>query len=328
MNKSFLKILAAFSLLFFSASLASAADPVYRFGGNVVITEDVPADLIVGGGQVVVEGDVAGDLKAFGGKVTVNGDVAGDVLTAGGEVVINGVVEKNLQSYGGDIQLNGKVLGDADISGGAIRLGPKAKIQGNLQYGSPQNPKTFRDHVMGAVTNNPKKTRKLEKLPPAGFSPLRLIHRLLTGIIVGATVLVLMPKTSANLSKNIKESPLVNTVIGLIALPVIFVVAVLCTLLFALAWPISVALILGALVALVFCTIPVKLALGEAVDRRLVGWKLSPVKAYLLGLFCYVLVTQIPKLGGLVRVIAVLLGFGTVVRLVFEQVSLKKLPNI
>ncbi len=317
-----------FSIILLTALVSAAGDTITRFGGQVVIDEDITDDLIVAGGEVTVNGNVVGDVKAFGGQVTINGNVVGEVLVAGGNMNINGNITGDLNAYGGNVKLEGIVTGNAEIGGGNIEMGPDAKINGNLVFGSPQPPNTFKDKVVGSVLLSESEGNQMGWGASRIIGLARFIHRFFTSLFVGGIIIVVMRKLVKNLEASVRSSPIINLVLGVIAFPIIGFIGFLGTIILLFGWPITVALALGTTIVLMFCTIPVKVAIGKVIGSRIFKWKLKPFRAYLIGLFIYTIIVAIPFLGPLTRLFLGLLGFGTVFRMALGKNKVTKaLPN-
>ncbi|MFC2154390.1 polymer-forming cytoskeletal protein [Candidatus Altiarchaeota archaeon] len=328
MKKNYAAIgLIAFILIVFSSVACAEEDSTMRFGGDVLIDNDVPTDLVVAGGQVTVNGNVAGDVLAFGGQITINGNVGGEVNAFGGNVIINGNVKGDLTSYGGSVKLNGVVDGNAELGGGDISMGPDAQIKGDLTYGSPQPASTFEEYVAGTVTGEEQKQEEIDMDMGGGFGVIGFIHGLITAALVGLVLLYYFPKLAKQLGQDLRKAPITNTILGVVAFPIIGILFILGFIILLFGWPLSVALMAATIIALLFCTIPVKLVIGEIIGKKAFQKELTPLKAYLLGLLVYAIVVEIPLLGALIAIIAVLLGFGTIFRWALGKKTSKKLPQ-
>lgn len=297
-----------------------------RFGGNLVLDEDFATDVVAAGGQVTVNGNVDGTLIVFGGNVVVAGNVSDSVKAFGGNVELRGDVGGDLQAYGGSLFFDGVVAGDADLGAGDIRMGPEAKITGDLVYDSPQQATDFQDAVAGSITRSEEQPSAAPQQDEGGFSVAWFLHNLLTGAVAGFILLRLLPKWVSRLAKDVRNAPVMAGILGIMAFPIITLLVALGLLAALLGWQFSVALALGSVVVLLFCTIPVKLAVGEVVDERLLNKNLTPWKAYLVGLVLYTVISEIPVLGGIVSFLAVVIGFGAVVRAAIGEKWTQKLP--
>jgi hypothetical protein len=113
-------VIAALSMLFVGAGSASAATD------HVVIT----------GGAVVAPGQTAGDVIVIDGPVTIAGRATGDVV-----------------SVSGPIRLTGRVEGDLIAVSERAFLGPRARVGGDLRYGDERPVLAPGARVAGKISN-------------------------------------------------------------------------------------------------------------------------------------------------------------------------------
>lgn len=134
--------------------LGTVSKDVMVAGGTVVLNGASNANVMVAGGNINVSGNVAQDLRAVGGSVLINsqqiggellaagGDlniidsvhVTGDTYLAGGRVEVNGTIDGVVRIAGGEVTLNGIIGKDVVVRAKTLTLGPKAVINGNLNY--------------------------------------------------------------------------------------------------------------------------------------------------------------------------------------------------
>lgn len=111
-------------------------DDIRCAGGTIDIEGNVANDVLVFGGDVTIDRDaiVLGNLLVFGGRVRVIGDVKGKANVKAGQVDISGTIGKDLEVTCGQFSLTGQVSGSAAIGAEELFIGPKAQIDGNLNY--------------------------------------------------------------------------------------------------------------------------------------------------------------------------------------------------
>jgi hypothetical protein len=119
-SRAVLSVIAALLMVVFGAGSASAATD------HVVIT----------GGAVVAPGQTAGDVIVIDGPVTIAGDVTGDVV-----------------AVSGPIRLTGRVDGDVIAVSDRAVLGPRARVGGDLRYGDERPALAPGAKVAGEITN-------------------------------------------------------------------------------------------------------------------------------------------------------------------------------
>lgn len=280
-------------------------------GGNVIIRGTVTGDLRAFSGNVIIEGEVRGNVEAVGGNVRVAGDVGGDVTATGGNVVVaeNATVAGAFEAAAGSVTVDGTV-GEAQIGAGSIRVGPSAVVEGDLRYGgnltvadgATIRGETIRDESIAAGP-------QLPTVPWAGT-----LYGFLTNLLLGALLLLLVPRFSSRVAAYGVDSPLRAGGIGLLALllaPVIFVLLAIT--------------IVGIPIALLWLLAFLALAwIGSVYGAYLLGEGLLSLTeidsrwlALVLGLVVVALVTQVPIVGGLFGLLVFLLGLGALVGVLY-----------
>lgn len=83
---------------------------------------------------VEISAPVSGDLYAVGGTVTLRGDVAGDVLAAGGTVVVRGSVHGDVRIIGNDVRLESAIDGNVSIAARTLTLATGAHVGKHLSF--------------------------------------------------------------------------------------------------------------------------------------------------------------------------------------------------
>lgn len=112
----------------------------YAGGEDLLITENVPGDLVVGAGKLIVKGNVGGNVIAAGGAVQIDGNVAGDVLVSGGYVVVNGTIGGDLRVFAGNGYVNSpSVKGDLIVLSGRGGIAEGVTAGGLVFTGENEN---------------------------------------------------------------------------------------------------------------------------------------------------------------------------------------------
>jgi hypothetical protein len=326
------------------------ASDLYAFGGGVDVGADVSGDLIAGGGRVTVSHSVQGDLivgagsvtiggligksvRATGGAVTITGrvgrnaNVAGGTITitpeaviggsaqlAGGELHVAGRIGRKLRAAGAVVVLAGEVVNDVEIAGQEIEVLPTARIKGKLTYWSPREARIDpRAVISGRVTHNlPELPRQIARTGTALVTVSRGIF--MAGLTVIAIALFLIfPRFTVRASRTIGSDPLKSFGMGLLlfaAIPVLAIVSMITILGIPLGIIIfvcySIALLVGFVLAAFYLgDVGAQAFMGPNATKHLVR------VAFLVGaLGVLLLARQIPFIGAVVIVVAVLLGFG------------------
>jgi cytoskeletal protein CcmA (bactofilin family) len=306
-------------------------------GGQLDVTGRIAGDLIAAGGDVRVTGEIGDDARLAGGRVRLDGPVGDHVVAAGGSVTLGpgadvgrrawlsggtvtlaGRVRGPVRITAGDVVLDGRVDGPVEVSAGELRIGPGARIAGDLRYRAREAARiadgaridgTTRFEPYGYMVDRPEHGRG------DGFSLGGLLLFLASLTLAGGLLQAVFPAFCGVAIAELQARPLLALGVGalvtfaapvalvLLALPIVTLplslagLAVLPPLLFA-----------GYLVfALLAAERGAALLAGAAMRA---GWR--RVLALALALLVIGLLQEIPYLGTLVLLAAVLLGTGAI----------------
>jgi cytoskeletal protein CcmA (bactofilin family) len=264
-------VIAALLVLLFGAGSASAATD------HVVIT----------GGAVVGPGQTAGDVVVVDGPVTIAGHATGDVV-----------------AVSGPIRLNGRVDGDLIAVSDRALLGPRARVGGDLRYGDERPVLARGARVAGTVSK--------EDWADAGngwgwISGLAWwLAVTVSTLIVGVLLVWLAPGALYAAERAVRErlGATIGWGVGIaIAAPLLAVLA-LVTLV---GIPFGIALLLAAIPVLLVAYTTSAWMVGSRVLRNRSP---SPWVALLAGWGILRLLALIPVAGGLVGLVATVVGLG------------------
>lgn len=309
---------------------------LYLFAGTAQVDGTVDGDLTAFAGQVTVNGDVTGDLLVAGGTVTVNGDVTGDVRTAGGQVSLNGVIGEDLLVSGGQVTLagGGAVAGDAIASGGTLSIA--GTIEGSLEGSAGTYSRTGdiggSERVRVSTDADPERDDADAPAVPGGDRLADGLRHFVVLLILGGLLLWIMPRVIRGPTETLRTRPLLSLGGGFLAW-IGFVVLVIATVIVAILLAIVFGLVqLGALAAIEI--VAAMLALFSAsflfwlavafLADLVVGFTLARLVAPeapganpwrdlgLLagGVAVVVIVTSLPVIGGIAKLLVVLFGLG------------------
>jgi hypothetical protein len=301
-------------------------------GNNIRINQDIQGDLVLAGSLLEINGNVVDDFTGAGGEVIVNGNVSGNIIAAGGSVKVNGnvggdlvalggqiflskdsIVQGDILLGGGEVTLNGIVNGNGEISATTLRTGNDFRINGNLQVQAENYPPNLRDQVGGSlnVTQTNQTAEQYEGIA-RGFDILGFIVQLLAAIALGLVLIYLFPGFVRELTGFVRGSPLKAGLIGFLALIFLPVLAII-LLITVFGWNLSILIILILLLAMLIATIPVKLLAGELIYNRLFKKEAGRMLYYIIGAIVFAVLYAIPLVGGLIRLIALLIGLGAII---------------
>jgi hypothetical protein len=285
-----------------------------RFVGDVVVKSGAVApEVSTGAGNVAVHGRVKNDVTAGMGNVYVDGEVGGDIEAGYGHVKIEGPVGGDVRAEVGDVYVNAPVGGDVDVGRGDVVLGPRAAIDGDLEFGSGKFTGD-EDAVEGAMIS--RGGPDFDEHDILGF--VGWIFASLAFAACTVLAAVLAPRPLAAAARRAEESPGRSFVYGLVSLPVFFV---LCVVLAVSIVGIPLLLLLApAYLALLFCgALVAAFFLGSRVLLVTGRYRVGNALAAVVGAMILAAATLIPILGDLLLYALALLGTGAVILALFSR---------
>jgi cytoskeletal protein CcmA (bactofilin family) len=320
----------------------------FRTGSEVIVGQDetISDDLYASGGRVQIAGAVNGDAIAAGGEVGVDGTVNQDVLVAGGQVRIAGEVAGDVRAAGGRVTLEGLIAEDVLVTGGQIVIARGAEIGGDLIFSGGEM--TLDGTVDGDVIGNAddyrrdgsvggreevEAGREEVRTPTVGDRVLGGIRRYVAVLVIGALLLWLVPRLLEGAAAETRARPLPSLGVGalgavgwILAIVVIILAAVLLSLALGLAGlgSLVATAVVGAVLAIAVLSFSFTLVVAFVADALvgLVSGRLllrsddggswpARFAALALGAALIVLFTALPAIGGVIKLLVVLLGLGS-----------------
>lgn len=318
------------ALLLSCLALASAAfaeeaviSRTIRVGGNVDISEPVDGALKVVGGQVTINAPVEGSVQVAGGSVDIGPSavISGIASIAGGSITVNGSIKEDLRAAGGHVKVNGPVGGDVSVAAGTLELGPQARIAGKLTFHGEELRRDPAAQVVGGVEHaRARWHRHYSRLAAERFTHGWIRTAVL--MIFAALVAAALPGPSQRMAQELRERPWLTPLLGLVALITIPIMAVL-LMITIIGIPIGILALIGyiALLLLGYVWLAVVVG-GMLLDRvrpetaALTAWRMG---AAVLAMLVLAILARVPFIGGLVAFVALIVGVGMIVTVVFRQ---------
>ena len=286
---------------------------ILGFAQDIIIRGKALSGFRGGGQSLQVRGLVEGDIIYGGGYLVISPGavVRGNIYTGCGELVVDGEVSGNIKGEIGSLVVGGLVTGEVDAEVETIKFTDNGRIEGDLYYRADEPVKgDFRDRVGGDVV-----FEQSEKIETAfcNLGWLWKIFLLITALVTGI-ILALAFKTKIRETFDaVREAPwktLLAGLIGFIAIPIaaIITIALLITI------PVGLTLAGLYLIFLYLGWILGGIFLGVLIlDLRNTGSP-SLILSALLGIIALSIIAWLPFIGGLVCLIAFILGMGVILR--------------
>jgi len=337
----------------------------FATGDTVTISGTVNGDAYVAAGTVNIEGNINGDLIAAGGMINLKGNVKNDARVAGGEVIVSSQIDGNLTALGGSVNItSGANIGGGLVSGsgnlsvfapvgkgatlgsgnvtlgssiggdvtagvGQLTLTPNAKISGDLTYWSNSDAQIQPGaQILGQATHNIPQ-RMAKEQPKKIFASVSITFRIISfisALIIGFLLIKFLPTFTKNTREIIDKRFLTSLGIGflsIILVPIIFIISIL----LVVTIPLGLILLAAFLIELYLAKIFVALWVGKKILERL-DRKTGDFLTFLLGMFVIYIITLIPFIGWLVRLLVVLTGIGAILLLKFNLYKQLRTKNL
>ena len=291
---------------------------VFAAGGTVDVSGNVGQDVLIAGGSLNIRGAKIGDgLTMAGGNIFVSNDasVSGGLIFGGGNVNIDSPINRGVVGGGGMVNLNNRVGKSAYIGAGNLNLGSGAIINGDLVFSGENDP------VLAEGASVAGQISKIwpEKMTEAGRAGreaaeggLKLGFKLwsyLAALLTGTVLLWLLRPAVLALAAQMKINPgrnwLVGMVIMILALPVLFLIA-----LSAFGIPLAVIVLMLFLIDIYVAQIFAGVLAGEWITKKLNRPDMHYLAVFAIGLLAYQLAAGIPYIGWMVKYAALTIFLG------------------
>ncbi|MAG29152.1 hypothetical protein CL632_03355 [bacterium] len=278
------------------------ARDVMAFGGIVDINNPVTQDVLAAGGTVLIQDSVGGDVRALANKIIIDAPVEGNVAVVGNNIEITpkANISGLLWVRGDNVVMNGNIAGDANIK--AKSFEQNGIISGEL--------------IHEEISSS--------QAPTNAFAWFFSLTSFFGMLVVGLVLVSIWPKTVRRAITQSIKNPTHDILWGLgilVATPIAIIV-----LMFTIIG-IPLAFILGAglLVSLYLAKIMVGIILGTyifgAIRGREIASKYSLLATMVLGVIVLWLVTGIPGIGWILKLLAMIWGLGLLVNLKLNTIK-------
>ncbi|AOT69991.1 polymer-forming cytoskeletal protein [Geosporobacter ferrireducens] len=305
---------------------------IYAAGSEFENGGEVTGDIILAAMNSKIGGKINGNLRLASNRTELTGEIGknitalteslllaeegavdGNINVFASRVILNGIVGGDVRAASRRLEINGEIKGDVTASAEELYFGPNGKIQGNLTYTSEQEISIPEGAVTGHVEYRlpePRRNRSqsMENLQK-GWKYLHLIRKgvgMLAYLLIGFLSVYLFDKFMKNSAITMEEKPWHSVGIGLTALIVIPIAAVL-MMFTVIGIPLGILSLILYGILLYLARLPVGLWIG----RKILKNEEKSLLPMLLGLVILLLISYIPYIGRFISFAVLLFGIGT-----------------
>jgi cytoskeletal protein CcmA (bactofilin family) len=201
-------------------------------GGSVEVDMDIGGDAEFAAGYVRYEGVIEGNLDTAVGALELleSSTVNGSADLTGQNITLRGRILGNLDALAEEVIISGRIDGNIDIEAEHLVIEPGAIINGRIEYSGPNPAEISPDAVMA---NDIEYTFRELDFDWDGdqFDGVNIDFDILPGgeffavagvgfaLLLGLIALLLMPLGVARLSRKFRRQPLLAPLLGLLLLP-------------------------------------------------------------------------------------------------------------
>jgi hypothetical protein len=296
----------AFAFEMISGDLVLINEPVddMIFGSAGIIEINAPVrGAIIAAGSVYINAPIYGDVSVIAGEVIVNSEIYGNLAVAGGKVMVKGHVDQNAFIVGANILFypNATVGKDIFVAGGSVKnegaiLGSLTLSSGDLINEGYVGELDIQENAMAARLDM--LSNAINILLMSGF------------LILGIFLLFIFPSSYRGADKEIRKSPLKVTLIGFLmifASPFVILLFLMSLIGIPLAFILGVSFLISMMAALFF----VAYSIGHYM-MDLHGIHIGGVWGFILGLLALNLLFRLPYIGGILVLLTLCLGAGSI----------------
>ncbi len=306
---------------------------IFLWGQSVTLAGRVGHNAFFGAQTGTVAGHVEGDVFAWAGGITVSGEIDGDLYVGtGGATIMEGAeIHGNLLCFCGSLNMDGSVggallgsAGGASISGtvyaidmevGQLTLTETAVVLGDITYESNDEAEIADTAQIGGQLNWNREVEsddedEADEAPGFSFWSIGWkIWAYLSNLIVGAVFLLLGGSAARAPAARLRSAPAPGLGFGFVV-TVVFPVACLVAIALIVTLPLGIlGLMIFALAAFIARLVTAQFV-GDWLLGRLGSAGSSEYLSLAAGLLLLFVVAEIPYVGFLIRMVAIILGIG------------------
>lgn len=297
--------------------LGTVNGDVYVAGGKVIINGVINGDVLVAGGVVTIGGLVTNDVRAAGGEVRIVGSIGKNVTVAGGTVLATpeSVIGGNILAFGGNIDISGTVSGNINAYTETFTLN-QAAVGGDVNYWSDREAlvtgnSSVSGQLMRHEADKQKSISEGAKSVGMAWDVFSTVSSMLITLILGLLVIRFIPRYTKRSNEIMQKEFGKSLFRGFLAFTIIPVVLVLIAVTI-LGLPLAIFGTIGFALYLYIVRIYAIVAIGSY-TFRLAKNTGTLTKSFIVGLLIYYLLTLIPVVGLIVKIVVLIAALGAAV---------------
>lgn len=302
------------------------AGDVIAVGSIIRITGEVGGSVRVAGSAIEINGEVKHNIWAVGSTVAINEDasVGWDVFSAGASVEIRGPVERSVWLAGASLVIDNKIGKDVNVAidqEGQLTLSPQAEVGGQVVYKAAKDEQLVQNEgavVTGEIIRkdlNVPNEKDLEQFFGTAYVMFK-IFTLFSLLLIGLVYVTLVPKATLMIKDEMIKNPLPSLGYGFVYL-VLMPIVILALFITIIGIPLALILIpiyvISLIIAKVFAAFVIGVMILDKATKN--KYKKSLVWPLVLGLVVFVIVTSIPVIGWIAKLLLVLWALGGLIKI-------------
>lgn len=299
---------------------------VYLLGEIVnVASSEVDGNLFVLGTNVTINSNINGSIYVLGNNITISGKSNDIYAFAENIAITENTTCRDLKVFANNVNVAGIINRDLYALSGQVEIAETGEVKGILSTATEVQGNTAKVNEIKIIEDMTKDFEKSEEQiqeigesVAKGISIFFFISAEMTGLIIIAIIVIFTSKKKIQIS-NLKENGLMDTVYGLVyfGLAIGIIIALMLSII-----GIPVSILISLVLWFIFWKITIPVASIEIAKAILKTETKSKVLVWLIAFVVFTLANLanfIPTVGGLIKGIISLYGFGYMIRSIVRK---------
>lgn len=315
---------------------------VFAFAQEVNIENEINGSIYTGGSEININTKNCRSLWAFCSALKVDANIDNNLLFFGGQLKTEktNLIKKDLFAFGGEINIDGEVrrrvkgkmggfnlrgkIGSANIEANSVNIKSGSTVMGDLLIKGIQEPNIDPDAKILGRTDYQKIDKKESKHRKGSFVRTIKTVFFISKLIIGIILIALFKPFIIKTNEILKNSTWKSLGFGFLTI-IIIPVAMVLTLITVIGIPVSIFCFFVFLTLVYLSGIAFATGFGDFLLKLIKKeGTISPFISFIIGIVIVSLVSLIPYLGFLVRLVVLFFGTGMLV-ILFNNIWKKSL---